>query len=181
MVLLAALLGNRPNIHRRSEIMGNPLDMTEMMIVREMEKRRIREEILTAEQLLQWRELEGEVVREIMMEREIFMQQGSQGLPLAADSLLRRPDGQGILLLGQRHGFGIGERPVTGLSWQEGRSDGTLSMVRREGGGALGGSLFQCQLEAAMATHGIAIKPTYDLSNGQVLPMAVNQEFEGGF
>ncbi|CAL5443201.1 unnamed protein product [Camellia sinensis] len=177
----AALLGNRPNIHRRSEIMGNPLDMTEMMIVREMEKRRIREEILTAEQLLRWRELEGEVVREIMMEREIFMQQGSQGLPLAADSLLRRPDGQGVLLLGQRHGFGIGERPVTGLSWQEGRSDGTLSMVRQEGGGALGGSLFQCQLEAAMATHGIAIKPTYDLSNGQVLPMAVNQEFEGGF
>ncbi|KAF5934761.1 hypothetical protein HYC85_025890 [Camellia sinensis] len=129
-----------------------------------MEKRRIREEILTAEQLLRWRELEGEVVREIMMEREIFMQQGSQGLPLAADSLLRRPDGQGALSLGQRHGFGIRERPVTGLSWQEGRSDGTLSMVRREGGGALGGSLFQCQLEAAMATHGIAIKPTYDLS-----------------
>ncbi|CAL5340218.1 unnamed protein product [Camellia sinensis] len=66
----AALLGNRPNIHRRSEIMGNPLDMTEMMIVREMEKRRIRDEILTAEQLLRWRELEGEVVREIMMERD---------------------------------------------------------------------------------------------------------------
>ncbi|KAF5935042.1 hypothetical protein HYC85_026171 [Camellia sinensis] len=149
--------------------MGNPLDMTEMMIAREMEKRRIREEILTAEQLLRWRELEGEVVREIMMEREIFMQQGSQGLPLAADSLLRRPDGQGVLSLGQRHGFGIGERPVTGLSWQEGRSDGTLSMVRREGGGALGGPLFQCQLEAAMATHGIAIKPTYDLSMSHFL------------
>ncbi|KAL7168264.1 hypothetical protein ACSBR2_038658 [Camellia fascicularis] len=151
--------------------MGNPLDMTEMMIVREMEKRRIREEILTAEQLLRRRELEEEVVREIMMEREIFMQQGSLGLPLAADSLLRRPEGQGVLLLGRRHGFGIGERPVQGLSWQEGRSDGTLSMVRREGGGALDGSLFQCQPEAAMATHGTAIKPTYDVSNGQVLPM----------
>ncbi|GMQ06854.1 hypothetical protein CsSME_00051288 [Camellia sinensis var. sinensis] len=161
----AALLGNRPNSHQRSEIMGNPLDMTEMMIVKEMEKRRIREEILTAEQLLRRRELEAEIVREIMMEREIFMQQGSLGLPL------RRPEGQGVLSLGRRHGFGIGERPVTGLSWQEARSDGTLSMVRREGGGARGGSLFQCQPEAAMATHGIAIKPTYDLSNGQVLPM----------
>ncbi|KAI7987202.1 hypothetical protein LOK49_LG13G02778 [Camellia lanceoleosa] len=167
----AALLGNCPNVRRRSEIMGNPLDMTEMMIAREMEKRRIREEILTVEQLLRRRELEAEVVREIMMEREIFMQQGSLGLPLAADSLLRRPEGQGFLSLGRRHGFGIGERSVTGLSWQEGRSDGTLSMVRQEGGGALGGSLFQCQPEAAMATHGIAIKPIYDLSKGQVLPM----------
>ncbi|CAL5360704.1 unnamed protein product [Camellia sinensis] len=87
----AALLGNRPNNHQRSEIMGNPLDMTEMMIVKEMEKRRIREEILTAEQLLRRRELEAEIVREIMMEREIFMQQGSLGLPL------RRPEGQGVL------------------------------------------------------------------------------------
>ncbi|CAL5443209.1 unnamed protein product [Camellia sinensis] len=162
----AALSGNRPNSHQRSEIMGNPLDMTEMMIVKEMEKRRIREEILTVEQLLRRRrELEAGIVREIMMEREIFMQQGSLGLPLW------RPEGQGVLSLGRRHGFGIGERPVTGLSWQDGRSDGTLSMVRREGGGALGGSLFQCQPEAATATHGIAIKPTYDLSNGQVLPM----------
>ncbi|CAL5438665.1 unnamed protein product [Camellia sinensis] len=170
---MTALSGNRPNSHQRSEIMGNSLDMTEMMIVKEMEKRRIREEILTEEQLLRRRELEAEIVREIMMEREIFMQQGSLGLPL------RRPEGRGVLSLGRRHGFGIGERTVTGLSWQDGRSDGTLSMVRREGGGALGGSLIQCQPEAAMATHGIAINPTYDLSNGQVLPMPTNSSVAG--
>ncbi|XP_057466821.1 uncharacterized protein LOC130756339 [Actinidia eriantha] len=134
----AGLLGNGHNVRRRSDILGDPIDVTELMIAREMEKKRIREEILTSG-LLRRRELEAEVIREMMMEREIFMgweEGGGGGL-----SSVHRVSGVG---------GGKEERPATCLGRQEGRSDGNLaSVLGCMEGGVLGGFPFQRQPEAA--------------------------------
>ncbi|KAL6980058.1 hypothetical protein U1Q18_021709 [Sarracenia purpurea var. burkii] len=88
------------------------------MISREMEnkkkKEKIRKEIITtgATEWFRRRELEDEVIREMLMGGEIGMRREGRG-SLLADSLLR-PKVRGSKLLGRGNGFGIKERPRWG-------------------------------------------------------------------
>ncbi|PSS01071.1 UBP1-associated proteins 1C like [Actinidia chinensis var. chinensis] len=141
------------------------------MIAREMEKKRIREELLTSG-LLRRRELEAEVIREMMMEREIFTgrEEGGGGRGLSLADSPSRSDGFGNYerlnelsrlecgingRLSSVHrvsgaGGGKEERPATWLGRQEGGSDGNLaSVLGCVEGGVLGGFPFQRQPEAA--------------------------------
>ncbi|KAE9452139.1 hypothetical protein C3L33_15953, partial [Rhododendron williamsianum] len=128
-----------------------------------MEKKRIREEIITSG-LLRRRELEAEVIREMMMDGEIGAGSVDVGL-LSLKDPLWNPELQG---------YGLGERQI-GLGrqqQQQGENYGRTSVVGcTEGGGVLGAFPFQRDPKAVLANR-IATEPTEDVSKGQVIPSA---------
>ncbi|KAI8569254.1 hypothetical protein RHMOL_Rhmol02G0264300 [Rhododendron molle] len=144
------------------DICGNMLGARELMHLREMEKKRIREEIITSG-LLHRRELEAEVIREMMMDGEIGA--GSVDIGLSLKDSLLYPEVQG---------YGLGERQI-GLGrqqQQQGENYGRTSVVDcTEGGRVLGAFPFQRHPKAVLANR-IATEPTEDVSKGQVIPSA---------
>ncbi|XP_058203456.1 uncharacterized protein LOC131317816 isoform X2 [Rhododendron vialii] len=146
----------------QGDIFGNTLGARELMLLREMEKKRIREEIITSG-LLHRRELEAEVIREMMMEGEIGAGSIDIGLSLKDSSLY--PEVQG---------YGLGERQI-GLGrqqQQQGENYRRTSVVDwTEDGGVLGACPFQRDPKAVLASR-IATEPTKDVSKEQGIPSA---------
>ncbi|XP_058222252.1 uncharacterized protein LOC131332193 isoform X2 [Rhododendron vialii] len=153
-----ALLGNRQNAHR-SDIARYPLDLTECMIGREIDNRRIREEILNLEVFRQ-RKLEEEVIRETLIEREMISMPRVGSL---VDSLLRR-DVPGAPLLSRGDGFRTGIGFGTEL---EGGIEGRLSLAGPMDDGGFRGFHLQGQPRSVTVSRGV-IKPTIDLGEEQV-------------
>ncbi|XP_075490539.1 uncharacterized protein LOC142529048 isoform X1 [Primulina tabacum] len=92
------------NLHQH-----HPQDMHEV-IRREIEKERIREEIIMSE-IVRRRVLEAEVRRELMMEREMAMQRGSDGIPYGSSPVMRLESPMQSSLLGTRaEGWSAEER-----------------------------------------------------------------------
>ncbi|KAF7149805.1 hypothetical protein RHSIM_Rhsim02G0212600 [Rhododendron simsii] len=143
------------------DICGNTLGARELMLLREMEKKRIREEIITSG-LLRRRELEAEVIREMMMDGEIGA--GSDDIGLSLKDSLLYPEVQG---------YGLGERQIgLGRQQQHGENYRRTSVVDwTEGGGVLGACPFQRDPKAVLASR-IATEPTKDVSKEQVIPSA---------
>lgn len=156
-----ALLGNRQNAHR-SDIARYPLDLTECMIGREIDNRRIREEILNLEVFRQ-RKLEEEVIRETMMEREMISMPRVGSL---VDSLLRR-DVPGAPLLSRGDGFRTGIGFGTEL---EGGIEGRLSLAGPMDDGGFRGFHLQGHPRSVTGSRGV-IKPIIDLGEEQVVSM----------
>ncbi|KAF7139377.1 hypothetical protein RHSIM_Rhsim07G0165800 [Rhododendron simsii] len=153
-----ALLGNRQNAHR-SDIARYPLDLTECMIGREIDKGRIREEILNLEVFRQ-RKLEEEVIRETLMEREMISMPRVGSL---VDSLLRR-DVPGAPLLSRGDGFRTGIGFGTEL---EGGIEGKLSLAGPMDDGGFRAFHLQGHPRSVTGSRGV-IKPIIDLGEEQV-------------
>ncbi|PSS36168.1 Zinc finger protein like [Actinidia chinensis var. chinensis] len=103
-----------PNSERSVELFRNPRDVRES-ILREMEKERIREEIIAAE-IARKRLLEAEVRREMMLEREMALRR-AEGFSFFSGSasvstVLFEP---GLSLLGQSEGRLLEERLALSL------------------------------------------------------------------
>ncbi|KAI8547659.1 hypothetical protein RHMOL_Rhmol07G0213000 [Rhododendron molle] len=157
-----ALLGNRQNAHR-SDIARYPLDLTECMIGREIDNRRIREEILNLEVFRQ-RKLEEEVIRETLMERETLISMPRVGS--LVDSLLRR-DVPGAPLLSRGDGFRAGIGFGTEL---EGGIEGRLSLTGLMDDGGFRGFHLQGHPRSVTGSC-VLVKPINDLREEQVVSM----------
>uniref|UniRef100_A0A5B7BNV7 U1-type domain-containing protein n=1 Tax=Davidia involucrata TaxID=16924 RepID=A0A5B7BNV7_DAVIN len=165
LALNGGLLSNTQNVRRTSDIVRDSLDVREALIAREIEKRRMREDVIMAG-LLRRRELEAEVMRELMIEREIALRSG-EGLSLFDSPVSFLHSDLRVPFLNHRVGFGIeGRSAVVGRP--EGGIDGRLSMVNRPEGALLGGLPFQRQ---PGAMNGVAIKPVIDLSKPLAKPL----------
>lgn len=159
-----ALQGICQNFPKNSEILGRTLDARELMLLREMEKKKIREEIITSG-LLRRRELEAEVIREMMTEGEIDASGDGRGL-LLKDSLVQL----------EVQGYGFGERQIGLSRQQQGENYEKVSVGdEAEGGGVLGGFPFQRLPEAVLANRiAIATEPITDVSKAKPLDSDVS-------
>ncbi|CAK9158433.1 unnamed protein product [Ilex paraguariensis] len=164
--LRAGLLGNMENIGRRGYFVGGGCsDVTEARIIREIEKRKIREDIVAAgASLLRQRELEEEVFKELMMEREIALRRGDRFSLLSSPFSSLQSHFWGSSL-NWRDGFGHGER-LSLVNQLESGADGRLSVVNQLGGGG-----FPFQRREPGATNGVGLKPVIDLRKGNTMSL----------
>ncbi|GFZ08283.1 hypothetical protein Acr_20g0000910 [Actinidia rufa] len=121
----SGLLGNGQNGHRGSDILGDPIDVNELMIAREVEKKRIRKEIITSGLLAPTR----------AGGRNDKGNDNGAGKQWSADESWRPKQEGGMnwrsSSVGQRGGSGTGgmEERSMGLSRQEGEMNGRVSSM----------------------------------------------------
>ncbi|KAA8525627.1 hypothetical protein F0562_007491 [Nyssa sinensis] len=96
-IQLSGLLSNIQNIGRTGDIVRDSFDVREALIAREIEKRRIREEITMAGILQRRRrELAAEYIRELMIKRELALRMGLLEHGINRRLLVNRPEGAGL-------------------------------------------------------------------------------------
>ncbi|XP_059645099.1 uncharacterized protein LOC132286738 [Cornus florida] len=184
--LSAGLLNNPPSVRRMSDIVSTPFDVNEALIMREIEKRRIREEIVMSE-LRRRRELEAEVMRELMLEREIAMRR-SRELSLIDSPVSLLSSGSSLLsqFFNQQDGLGI-EGNLAFLGHPESGFKDMLSLMKHSEGGVFGRpetgykdmSLVKHPNREVGGVHGelpvqrqpgaLEVKPAIDLSKGKTI------------
>lgn len=131
----ALTVGTLSNFRQRSDInVGRSFGMTtEALVAREIEKRKIKEEIITYGYLKR-RELEEEAIRELILEREIAMRQ-AEGVSLINSPLFSLQSGLGGLISNCRDTVALHKRlaPVNRLDG--GGINSAISLANRLEGG----------------------------------------------